>query len=130
MKTTFQAALLAIAITGSAALQMNSEADDVVDDAFKPVETALDNPADEMREAKLNCQVKDEETDCDALGGTDEDAVDRPSDDDAQVLKHALWLETSYIPRADCLADQGKLTWGVKSDDEAIRCYMDEKGQC
>ena len=81
-----------------------------------------------MREARLDCPDSDEETDCDELGGTDEDAVNRHEHDDAHILEHALWVETSYIPRADCLADRKKLKWGKL--DDWVECFMDENGHC
>ena len=88
-----------------------------------------------MRDWRLDCPDSDEETDCDALGGTDEDAVDRREHDDAHILRHALWLETSYIPRADCLANRKELTWDSRMDTSVgstnhVNCYMDKNRRC
>ena len=55
-----------------------------------------------------------ESTDCDALmPGMDEDAQalhDESGEHEGHILRHALWVETWYIPRADCLARKQELT--------------------
>ena len=68
-------------------------------------------------------EVEEEEEDCDNLGGTDSDAQEFESvNDDRErtynILRFALWVETSLIPRNACLVKNKKLTW---TDVDAIK---------
>ena len=138
MKTYFQTALLAIALSGTAALRVDSQAgeeDDAVtapaikhvDDAHKPKGHKPRVPHhkdDEMKEIKIAVEENliedidevEEEENCYALDGTDSDAQEFESVNEAgewtgNILRYALWVETSLIPRNDCLARNEELTW-------------------
>ena len=76
------------------------------------------------------------EEDCDALGGTDSDALEyddwagyRDLDyKKSDTLRHYLWLETSVIPRKQCLQRNGKLRWwsGIETEEGLFNCYTEE----
>ena len=103
-KILFQTALLASALQSGAGLQIDSsdETDNV--DVLQTITGAI-----QENTAELKAQGQE---DCDELGGTDSDALEfNEYSNESHILKHALWVETSFIPRQTCLAKQGKLTW-------------------
>ena len=193
MKTTFQVALLTIAIAGGAALQIDrrdipchrasgrdlkecekeareggrdapegllSDIENAENEGDTPdIELDEDVETPELEEElvvhvvetpdvpdtqeldEVSLISEEEEVDnCDALDGTDSDAEEYEDLTDGvwtgHILKYALWVETSYIPREACKAEKGERTWGYWTDTindppvEEIECLMDDNDIC
>ena len=84
----------------------------------------------------FDAALEESAQDCDALDGTDEDAEEWDwINGQGNILKHALWVETSFTPHINCLIDQGKLVWmtniisyatenGFSSQEVVVDCYV------
>merc|ERR1711924_21231 len=108
MNTFFQTTLLASALTAAAALTLDTSSGSDVEAIEKmSLEQAID---EELVQAvkEIGEELKE---DCDELGGTDSDAMewDQVYLGDRHILRHALWVETSFIPRMKCLLRKGML---------------------
>ena len=118
MKTIFAAALLASALSGSAALQIDANDREVTIDEnttymVEAITASIDNNTARLEDLNESiAELKESSEDCDELGGTDSDALEFDENSWARnILRHALWVETSYIPKVKCKQNQGKLVW-------------------
>ena len=91
------------------------ETDGTPDTAEEVVEPVIVETADTP-------DTEEEETGCDAQGLHDESG--------GHILRHALWVDTSLIPRTACLAEKGALTGGLWNINNNYSCYLDENNQC
>ena len=144
----FQAALLASALQGSAGLAIAEEPTDNSQIVAKANAAAIEAIQQATNEIQMNLEVIKEieanteadatQEDCAELGGTDSDALEYDANSqERSIWKHALWVETSFIPRHDCLAKQGKLgeatgkkTVYVGLDTYTVDCYENKQGKC
>ena len=119
MKIFFQTTLLASALTAGAALQIDTSETEGDADIVRAIEQMS---ADNQKAIEENQKAITEAAesivdalaeDCDALGGTDSDALelDDFKNDEKHILRHALWVETSFIPREKCFQRKGNLWW-------------------
>ena len=136
MKISFHTTLLASALTAGAAMQIDTshgEFDYHIGDADSDADivSAIEKMNTDTQEAIMEAAkfiVGAVAEDCDELGGTDSDALEFDEFENKEkqhILKHALWVETSFIPRMECLQRQGKLEWYEDLEKE-WGCFHEE----
>ena len=111
MKMIYTTALLASALSGAAALQIdNSEATlDTIADLLQEQNDKLDAQNDKLGE---------QNEELDRQGVCNLDTLDYDAEESTgvattkeEILRHALWVETYLIPRDNCRVSKGDAVW-------------------